>query len=53
MWSSFSISNLMIALSAASPLAIIAGIAGGSYLWSNTPAENDYPAELLALAASE
>lgn len=53
MWSSFSISNLMIALTAATPLAIIAGIAGGSYLWTDTPAENDYPAELLALAASE
>ena len=53
MWGSFSVSNLLVALSAASPIAILAGLASGSYLWMNSHADDEAPAAPSALASSQ
>ncbi len=53
MWGSFSVSNLLVALSAASPIAILAGLASGSYLWMNSYADEETPVASAVVASSQ
>ena len=53
MWGGFSVSNLLFALSAATPLAIIAGLAGGTYLWSSTDPDDKKPVVSPVVALSD
>jgi hypothetical protein len=52
-WGGASVNNLLIALSAAPPLAVISGLMSGWYLWSRNEAQDPPPTPVETVAIAE